>query len=424
MNVVPLNDEEVGAATVPRLLYIGEFPPSNHHGGAILLRRLLDKHPTDSLTIMASKLGMRATAAPDLLGCRHIAFPFLRNSPNFWVAKLKIVINCLILALVALRAVLVIKRQRVKTVISIIQGRYYLAAALAAWVTRTPHIVMVHDNFVSGNFAASTFTGGMGRRLTKRTLWNAAHIYAVSPEMQRLVLDECGMQSELQLPSTTIRPRQQDGHTLRDNGSGPVILFAGTVGYTVKDCLDLLVSTIMKGMLKKYGLPNARLHLCTPLTDAEILTFGWSSPGITNGGWVSQSELPTVLANADILFLPYSFSPGARKAVETAFPSKIADYLAAGKPILVLGPKYSSLVRYAREQGFAEIVEEFSSSTLARTIRKIAVSPVDRETLAAKGAEVLLANHDIGAQRRRFYRVLEQVISAGTPKTPRSKVAS
>jgi hypothetical protein len=110
--------------------------------------------------------------------------------------------------------------------------------------------------------------------------------------------------------------------------------------------------------------------------------------------------------------------------VETAFPSKIADYLAAGKPILVLGPKYSSLVRYAREQGFAEIVEEFSSSTLARTIRKIAVSPVDRETLAAKGAEVLLANHDIGAQRRRFYRVLEQVISAGTPKTPRSKVAS
>ena len=46
--------------------------------------------------------------------------------------------------------------------------------------------------------------------------------------------------------------------------------------------------------------------------------------------------------------------------METAFPSKIADYLAAGKPILVFGPRYSSLVRYASEQGFAEIVDEFS----------------------------------------------------------------
>jgi hypothetical protein len=52
-----------------------------------------------------------------------------------------------------------------------------------------------------------------------------------------------------------------------------------------------------------------------------------------------QSELPRILSSADILFLPYSFSQIARKAIETAFPSKIADYLAAGRPILVFGPK-------------------------------------------------------------------------------------
>jgi hypothetical protein len=48
-----------------------------------------------------------------------------------WVAKLKLIANCLILASIALRAVLVIKRRQVEALVSIIQGRYYLAAALA-----------------------------------------------------------------------------------------------------------------------------------------------------------------------------------------------------------------------------------------------------------------------------------------------------
>jgi glycosyltransferase involved in cell wall biosynthesis len=310
----------------------------------------------------------------------------------------------------------VIKRRRVEALISIVEGRYYLPAALAGWVTGTPHIIVVHDNFVSGNFATSTFVGRVLRRLTKRTLRNAAHIYAVSQEMQRLVLDECGMQAEIQMPSTTIPPRQPDFHLPLENSAGPVILFAGTVGYTVKDCLDLLVDLVVSGKLKEYQLPKASLHLCTPLTDAEMLTFGWNGPGIVSRGWAPQSELPGVLSGADILFLPYSFSQIARKAVETAFPSKIADYLAAGKPILIFGPKYSSLVRYAREKSFAEIVDEFSPIALARAIQKITFSTGDRQRLAIRAREVLSANHDIERQRRQFYRTLEQVICVNLGK--------
>jgi glycosyltransferase involved in cell wall biosynthesis len=413
MTVVLPHDEEASTAVpIPRLLYIGEFQPSNHHGGAILLKRLLDKHPASSLTIITSKLGMRASPATELLKCRHIVFPVLRASPSSWIGKLKRIPNCLILASVALRAVVVIKRRRVEAVISIVQGRYYLAAALAGWVTGTPHIAVVHDNFLSGNFRTSTFVGKVLRRLTKGTLRSAAHIYAVSPEMRRLVLDECGRESEIQLPSITVPPGPMDDHTELDNGAGPVILFAGTVGYTVKDCLDLLVDLIGSGKLKES--PKASLHLCTPLTDAEILAFGWNRPGIVSRGWVPQSELARVLSSADILFLPYSFSQIARKAVETAFPSKTADYLAAGRPILVLGPKYSSLVRYAREQSFAEIVDEFSPTALARAIQRITFSPVDRKRLAARAREVLSANHDLGRQRRQFYLTIEQLISANS----------
>ena len=39
------------------LLYVDEFPPSNHHGGAILLKRLLDQYPAHCLTVIASRIG-------------------------------------------------------------------------------------------------------------------------------------------------------------------------------------------------------------------------------------------------------------------------------------------------------------------------------------------------------------------------------
>jgi glycosyltransferase involved in cell wall biosynthesis len=402
---------------IPRLLYVGEFPPSNHHGGAILLKRLLGKHPADCLTVIASNLGMKPSQATDLFECRHIVFPIFGGTRYLWLGMLMGAANWLILVLVALRVILVIKRQRVEAVITIVQGRYYLAAALAAWVTATPHITLVHDNFVCGNAGSTILVKRVLRGLTATILRRAAHIYAVSPEMQQLVSRECGMKSEIQLPSTTRPARQAEGQVQVTRSGSPVILFAGAISYTVIDCLDLLANMIANGQLKEYGMSDAKLHLCATIADAEVRKRGWNHPGIVVRGWVPQSELPRELSSADILFLPYSFLESSRGAVETAFPSKTADYLAAGKPVLVFGPKYSSLVRYASEQGFAEIVDEFSSAALARGIQRIVFSPAHRETLATRALEVFSANHDIKCEQRKFYIALGQIICADTQQT-------
>jgi glycosyltransferase involved in cell wall biosynthesis len=412
-HVVSIESEQEDATLrFPRLLYVGEFPPCNHHGGAILLKRLLDKHPADHLTVITSILGMKLSQTTDLFECRHIAFPALGRSQYLWLGMLMGAANWLILALVALRAVLVIRRQRVEALITIVQGRYYLAAALASWVTATPHIIFVHDNFVSGNAGSTVLVKKVLRRLTATILRRAAHIYVVSAEMQRLVSKECGMESEIQMPSTTGPARQAEGQVQVECLGSPVISFAGTISYAVVDCLDLLAKMIATGQLKEYGMPQAELHLCASMTVDEMRKRGWDHPGIIARGWVPQSELPGELSSADILLLPYSFLESSRGAVETAFPSKTADYLAAGKPILVFGPKYSTVVRYASEEGFAEIVDEFSPVALASSIQRIAFSRSYRETLATRALEVFSANHDIQCQQREFYLTLGRIIYA------------
>ena len=77
--------------------------------------------------------------------------------------------------------------------------------------------------------------------------------------MQRLVLRECGVESEIQLPSTTLSPRHAEGQAQISREGGPVILFAGTVGYTVRDCLDLLADLIATGQVEER--PNC---ICAP----------------------------------------------------------------------------------------------------------------------------------------------------------------
>lgn len=415
MTAVLLDCEERGTATrAPRLLYVGEFPPSNHHGGAILVKRLLDKHPADSLVVLTSKDGMKASQATGLCECRHIALPFFGRSRYVGIKRL---VRGLGLALVALTAILEIRRERIEALITIVAGRYYLAAALAAWATATPHIAIVNDSFVSRNASPSIFLRKALRYLTREILRSAAHIYAVSPEMQCLIFRECGVESEVQLPSTTVPPRHSEGQAQIAREGGPVILFAGNAGYEVRDCLDLLADLIATGQLKEYGMSEAKLHLCTAMTDTDMRTRGWDRYDIVCRGWVPQSELPKVLSSADILFLPYSFLESSREAVETAFPSKTADYLAAGKPILVFGPRYSSLVRYASEQGFAEIVDEFSPAALARSIQKIVSSPIYRERLAARALEVFSANHDMRCQQQKFYLTLERIVRASRTGT-------
>jgi glycosyltransferase involved in cell wall biosynthesis len=392
------------------LLFICDFPPSNLAGGPILMSRLLRDYPSDRMVVLTSSRYLRVSPNEGRLICDHIAFPTTKGWGRWGLGRMKNFIDWLMVPVLSSVAIQLIKTRCIRVIVTIAHGQFFVAAALAGRITRTPYVVVMHDDTVTPGERQSWFLKYVLRSWAHRALRHASHIYAIGPEMQQLLKAEYGVDSELQRPGTE-RDRKSDPTATKFSPPphSAVILFAGAINDSVQSSLKLLAEIIIAGKLQAHGIPSAELHLYTQLSPERIHDWGWDHHNISVHPWVSQQELQGVLRRADILFLPYSFSEASRYAVESAFPSKTADYLAAGRPILVFGPQYSSLVRYAKEQGFAEVVDNFDEDVLARSIQRLLSDSVHRDELCKRSLAVFEQNHNIVRQRRELRSLLSRI---------------
>ena len=398
------------AGQAVRLLYVCDWPPSNFGGGPILMSRLLREYPPDTMTVLTSTRFARVSPREGRLHCDEITVPLSEGYGRFGLGRLRILLNWLRIPVIAFRVRQLIREREIAAILTVLHGQFCFAAALAGWMNNVPYVVVVHDDYVTDmNF--------LGRWLTRAVMRNAAHIYCVSPGMQETIRRNFGVDAEPQLPAT-------DRHACpaaRPAGREISIVYAGSITSAVEDNLKLLASLITSGKLSEGGV-DAKLHFYTVLKQEQKREWGWDHPNIVFHAWVGQAELPDVLCNADILFLPFSFAPEERHTVMTAFPSKTADYLASGTPILVFGPEYSTLVAYARREGFGEIVMEPDGELLVQAIQRIARDAGHREMLSQRALTVFSKHHDIAQQRANFVRLLNTIVRETSPQAVSNRI--
>ncbi len=63
-------------------------------------------------------------------------------------------------------------------------------------------------------------------------------------------------------------------------------------------------------------------------------------------GWRDRGETLALLAESDVCYLPYMMAPQYAEVVQQAFPSKLASYFAAGRPVFLHAPRASSPSRF------------------------------------------------------------------------------
>lgn len=88
-------------------------------------------------------------------------------------------------------------------------------------------------------------------------------------------------------------------------------------------------------------------------------------------GWCSQKETVKIMNDSDILYCPYMFDPEYKKVALLSFPSKLATYLAAGRPVFFHGPKYASPGIFLREYQAGMLCETLESRKILQMLTQL-----------------------------------------------------
>lgn len=165
------------------------------------------------------------------------------------------------------------------------------------------------------------------------------------------------------------------------------ILYAGAVYWAQADALKTLVEAIAEDA-------GYRLLLYSP-HPVEILRKRGLLCSNVELGFLSREELLNAQSTADVLFLPLSFRRAYRPVVETAPTSKLCEYMASRKPILILAPPYSFVSRYAAEQQIAMVVTDNSPKVVKEALEKLRTDALLRAKLVENAWRLVVQNHEI-----------------------------
>jgi len=373
------------SVTKPRLVYIGDVPVEASYHGSALLHRLLSGYSAAHLTIVETATqSIPARRLPDV---EYLSWPIARQrllNTRFhphavaWFSRVAARTGARIKALV--------DGFEAESVLTVAHGFGWLAAADFAAKQTLPLHLLVHDDWLRVAQVKPGFRYWLEERFA-RVCRQAQSVLCVSPSMCAAYAARYGVTPEVIYPMRAIDCAEFAEPPARVAGKRfdePfTIAFAGSInssGYV----------QALLALQEALAAIDGRLLIFGPLTADEARGCGLNELHTDVRGLLSAAELMARLREeADALFVPMSFSPEDRPNMELAFPSKLADYTAAGLPLLIYGPPYCSAVAWARENNsVAEVVDTDERTDLAHALARLATNPVRRLALAKKALEV------------------------------------
>jgi glycosyltransferase involved in cell wall biosynthesis len=157
--------------------------------------------------------------------------------------------------------------------------------------------------------------------------------------------------------------------------------------------------------INKLDRRDVRLHLYTNQPAESLERENVRGP-IVRHPQRSMTEMPRVQMEADILFLPLAFDSPYPDLVRTSATTKLGEYLAARRPVLVHAPRDSFISRYFREHECGIVVDEDDPARLAEAIKLVLSDSTLCNRLIQNAVQRARTDFSISASRAAFARLL------------------
>jgi glycosyltransferase involved in cell wall biosynthesis len=394
-------------SNAPRTLIVWSWLPCNHMGAGILMRRLFADFPSDRLWALTSRQSVRILASHDPVPPAERQIHVMEvHIHHQWIDKLARLLNCMLIPWTVWRGVRLVRKQQIEAIFTVPWDHFTIAAYFIHTIAGVPIFMYVMDDPAGARRpdGSQPLLYGM---FMPRLVRACKRVWGVSDGMCEYFEKTYGVECLPLLPLLDLEGFQGKGVRKADGWNGSFhVVFTGSIYSAQVDAVRRLVHVVNQDS-RENGNRNfdMRLTLYTPAPAGALERMGLVGRNIRQDA-VKHEDIASVLAEANVAFLPLSFEPDMRHVVETSFPSKIAEYLAAGLPILAHAPSYSTVARYCREYGCGLVVDEPNENSLRDALIQLSGDTELRERLSARSLETARRNHDASRIVRSF---LEQM---------------
>lgn len=127
-------------------------------------------------------------------------------------------------------------------------------------------------------------------------------------------------------------------------------------------------------------------------------------------GWRSQEEAIAILSELDLLYCPYPFAAHMEEVSRLSFPSKVALYLAAGRPIVFHGPHWSSPAKYLSEHKAAYIVNDLNCAAIYGALCRLYCDTELYRALGENAQKAFQRDFTLESMRSNFERAIAMAL--------------
>lgn len=377
------------------LIFSQRFPPSVG-GTPTVMRKLCSALPPDRLAVISM-------AEPGENGAQTWAMPF----PQRRLAQPCRLIRALdrgrfsTAPWIARRAAGLTRRSDTAAVVAVFPTETFLVAAwlLARW-WRMPLYVYMLDLWADNRGDRQRRL--VSRRMEPRIFRDAVRVFGPNPMLCDYFRGKYPAAALELLPHIVEAKASPVGRGQRawKRAGETLIVYTGQLYSTTGDPVRNLVRA-----LELVEDLNPRVVISTPDTQRQIARYGLAGHArIETVCLDTADEVADLQGQADILFNTVAFDHADSLQVKTLFPTKTIEYLVADRPMIVHGPAGNPFVEYARERGFAEIVDRKDPRRLADVIRRLISEPEPPGRAAARRAE--LEGRDPATVARQFLEAM------------------
>ena len=375
-------------------------------GPSVIINRLFKRFPNDSYVILTSRFDKKAGLEVDeklRLPCRYYytnGETIVGGYKNDFFSRLG---KWFEVIPIAMKGAKVAGEEKCgKVLVCPTHGNFLLAAWLIHKILKKPLYVYFFDLFTVSNekLRLDAFMRKMSERMA---LKSSECIFVMSEKLEeyyqarypglKIRLIRHPVDEKEYMDCT--RKETEDPHI----SAGPKnIIFTGMIYEYQIDAIQNLARAVS-------DLEGMEFHIYTQRSKDYLSAMGVLGKNVVYKGYESNRVLANIQKSADILFLPMSFHGIGTDpdVIKTASPSKISEYLAAGRPMLIHAPEDSYIAWYARKFEFGLVVDSQDIEVLKSAISELHKNIVLRKKLIANAKNMAKA-HDIS-------RVLPEFVS-------------